>query len=71
MKIRRPGIDAANALLLVAESCTDGLRDVQHIGNVVPAVRVVRGRQILSQHARSILFKETNQRIRSWPTIKP
>ena len=33
MEILRPGIEAANALLLVAETSAYGLGDVQHVGN--------------------------------------
>jgi len=71
VKVFRPRVEAANTLLLVTKACADGLGDVQHVGNVVPAVRVVNRCQILVNTARSIFFEEPDQRIRTWSTIEP
>ena len=38
---------------------------------VIPAVRIVRSRQVLGQHARSIFLEETDQRIRTGSAIEP
>lgn len=60
MEVLRPRVEAANTLLLVTKSSTDRLRDVQHIGHIIPAVWVIGRRQVLSQHAWSILFEQTD-----------
>jgi hypothetical protein len=57
MEVFGPRVEAADTLLLVTESSTNGLRDVQHVGYIVPAVRVVGCRQVLSEHARPVLFE--------------
>lgn len=71
MEVFRKRIEAANTLILITESDTNRLRDVKHIGDVVPAVRIVHGRQIVINHARPILFKQSYQRIRARPAIEP
>jgi MinD superfamily P-loop ATPase len=57
MEVFGPRVEAADTLLLVTESSTNGLRDVQHVGYIVPAVRVVGCRQVLSEHAWPVLFE--------------
>lgn len=71
MEVLRQWVEAADTLLLVAEASADGLRNVQHVGNIVPTVGVVHSRQVLSQHARSILFEQANQTVRSRPAVQP
>ena len=58
-------------MLLVTEACANWLGDVQHVGDIVPAVGVIVRRQVVVQHARSILLKQTNKTVRAWTTIKP
>lgn len=71
MEVLRPRVEAADTLLLVTEACADGLRDVQHVGHIVPAVRVVNSRQVFSETAGSILFKQADQTVRSRTAIEP
>lgn len=60
MEVFGPRVEAANTLLLVAETDTDRLGDVQHIRNIIPAVRVVHSRQVIIDHARSIFFEQAD-----------
>jgi hypothetical protein len=55
------GVEASNALLLVTETRTNRLGNVQHVGDVVPAVWVVNCRQVVINHARSVLFEKANE----------
>lgn len=63
MEVFRQWVEAANTLLLVAVAHSNRLGDVQHVGNVVPAVWVVRCRQVVIDHTRSVLFEQADQAI--------
>jgi hypothetical protein len=69
VEVLRVRVEAANALFLVTETCAHGLRDVQHVGDIVPAVWVVLSRQVIIDHARSVLFEKTDQRVGSWAYV--
>jgi hypothetical protein len=44
MEVFGKRVKAANSLLLVTETHTNRLRDIQHIRDITPAVRIVNGR---------------------------
>jgi hypothetical protein len=63
MEVFRERIETSYTLLLVAETCPDRLRDIQHVGDIVPAVRIVYCCKVVINHARSILLEQTDERI--------
>lgn len=71
MEVFGPGVEATNSLLLVTEAGANRLGDVQHVGDVVPAVGVVCSREVIIDEARSILLKEANERVRSRSSVQP
>jgi hypothetical protein len=71
MEVLGPRIEAADALLLVAETYSDWLGDVQHIRHIAPRIGVVRCRQVLSEHTRSVLLEQPDERIRTRSAIEP
>ena len=71
MKVFRERIETSYTLLLVAETCSYRLRDIQHVGDIVPAVRIVLRGDVFVNVAGSIFFEKTNQRVATRSTIEP
>lgn len=71
MEVLRQRVETSNGLLLVGETGSDWLRDIQHVRNIVPAVWIIGCGEVLVKHARPILLEEANKRVAAWSSIQP